>query len=89
MNLLIIYLIIINLAGFYIMKADKAKARKQEYRISEKTLWLVALALGATGMTLGMNVFRHKTKHLQFKFGLPFLALVDIVLSLYILNLLS
>ncbi|WP_313800717.1 DUF1294 domain-containing protein [Cytobacillus sp.] len=89
MNLLIIYLIIINLAGFYIMKADKAKAKKQEYRISEKTLWLVALALGATGMTLGMNAFRHKTKHLQFKIGLPLLALVDIALCLYLLNLLS
>lgn len=88
-NLLMIYFIIINLVGFYIMKADKAKARKHEYRISEKTLWLVAIVLGATGMTLGMNAFRHKTKHPQFKFGLPFLALADIVLCLYLFNLLS
>ncbi|MED3549268.1 DUF1294 domain-containing protein [Cytobacillus praedii] len=88
-NLLMIYFLIINFVGFYIMKADKEKARKHEYRISEKTLWLVAIVLGAIGMTLGMNAFRHKTKHLQFKFGLPLLALADIALCLYLFNLLS
>lgn len=87
--ILMIYFIIINLAGFYIMRADKAKARKNEYRISENTLWLVAIFLGATGMTLGMKTFRHKTKHLQFKFGLPTLALFEIALIVYFLNLLS
>ncbi|WP_102274313.1 DUF1294 domain-containing protein [Cytobacillus massiliigabonensis] len=87
--ILMIYFIIINLAGFYIMKADKTKARKNEYRISEKTLWLVALFLGATGMTFGMKAFRHKTKHLQFKLGLPVLALIEIALCLYLLILLS
>jgi uncharacterized membrane protein YsdA (DUF1294 family) len=87
--ILMIYFIIINLAGFYIMRADKAKARKNEYRISENTLWLVAIFLGATGMTLGMKTFRHKTKHLQFKFGLPTLALFETALIVYFLNLLS
>lgn len=85
LNLLMIYFIIINIIGFYIMKADKAKARKNEYRISEKTLWLVALFLGATGMTLGMKTFRHKTKHLQFSIGLPVLALLEMALCIYLL----
>lgn len=81
--------IVMNLVGFYIMKVDKKKAVKHQYRISEGTLWLVAVFFGAVGMTFGMKVFRHKTKHLQFKIGLPFLSLLEVGLLLYAINLLT
>ncbi|PWW26071.1 uncharacterized membrane protein YsdA (DUF1294 family) [Cytobacillus oceanisediminis] len=87
-TIVIVYLIV-NIAGFFLMKVDKEKAKRNQYRISEKTLWLVAFLSGAAGMTLGMNTFRHKTKHLQFKFGLPALALLEAGLIVYIIIQLS
>ncbi len=80
----VIVLIIMNLIGFVIMKLDKNRAMKHQYRISESTLWLIAFLFGAVGMTLGMKVFRHKTKHLQFKIGLPTLSLLQIIICLYV-----
>ena len=69
------------------MKADKKRAKKKQYRISEKTLWLIALAGGAAGMTMGMQKFRHKTKHLSFKLGLPFVMVCQfLVVFLYVFN---
>jgi uncharacterized membrane protein YsdA (DUF1294 family) len=72
----------INIIGFVIMGIDKKKAIKHQYRIQEKTLWLVAWFGGAVGTTIGMQVYRHKTKHVSFKIGFPLLAIIDIVLLL-------
>ncbi|MGJ7912782.1 DUF1294 domain-containing protein [Neobacillus sp. LXY-1] len=81
MIVLITYLII-NLIGFIIMGVDKKKAEKHQYRIPERTLWLVALFGGAIGTTAGMQLFRHKTKHASFKFGFPLLAIIELILFL-------
>ncbi len=78
--------IIMNLIGLFVMKADKDRARKQQYRISENTLWLIALLGGAVGTTVGMQRYRHKTKHLSFKFGFPILAVAEIILLGYFLT---
>lgn len=75
-----IYILLMNIIGFFIMMADKRKAVNQQYRISEKNLWTVAVLFGAAGMTVGMNMFRHKTKHAQFKIGLPLLTAVQLVI---------
>ncbi|MDP4164467.1 MAG: DUF1294 domain-containing protein [Bacillota bacterium] len=82
MNLLIFYLLI-NAVGFLMMGEDKKRARKHQYRIQERTLWLVAIFGGAVGSTIGMQVFRHKTKHTSFKIGFPLLAAVEFVLFVY------
>jgi uncharacterized membrane protein YsdA (DUF1294 family) len=83
----IVVFMIMNIAGVSIMKVDKNRAIKHQYRISERTLWLVALFGGAIGCTIGMNTFRHKTKHLSFKIGFPFLAIIDAILYIYFLYL--
>ena len=84
MLLLAIYLLIINATAFLFMLADKQKARRGCWRISEATLmWLAALG-GSLGATLAMNLFRHKTQHLKFSLGLP-LLLVAHILALIIL----
>lgn len=83
---IILYFLIINIVGLIIMKVDKQRAIKHQYRISEQTLWIIAIIGGAIGATLGMNIFRHKTKHLSFKFGFPLLAIVDLFLILYNLS---
>jgi uncharacterized membrane protein YsdA (DUF1294 family) len=79
--------IVMNLIGLIVMKVDKERAKKQQYRISENTLWLVAIFGGAVGTTAGMQLFRHKTKHLNFKIGFPFLAIVEVILLGYFFTL--
>ncbi|AYC29811.1 DUF1294 domain-containing protein [Paenisporosarcina cavernae] len=85
MKFVLLYILVTSAVGFVMMGMDKRKARKNQYRTSEKTLWIVAIIGGAIGSFLGMNYFRHKTKHASFKWGLPFLAIVQIVIFGYIL----
>jgi uncharacterized membrane protein YsdA (DUF1294 family) len=87
MNIILGAYIIMNLIGLMVMKIDKERARKQQYRISEKTLWLIALFGGAVGTTAGMQAFRHKTKHQSFKIGFPLLAVAEVILLGYIYSL--
>ena len=63
---IIIYFIIINLIGFFIMWLDKRKAIKGSWRIPEKTLFLITALGGGIGTIAGMYVFRHKTQKLNF-----------------------
>lgn len=62
------------------MGVDKKRAQKHAYRISEKTLWTLAIIGGGTGAYLGMMQFRHKTKHTSFRLGFPFLMMIQLVL---------
>ena len=84
-KLILLYLLLINAAGFLLMLVDKLKAKKNLWRIPEKTLFLVTALFGALGGTLGMKVFRHKTKHWYFKWGFPALLAVQIVLLAVVL----
>ena len=83
MKYFFIYLAIINLLGFFAMFLDKQKAKKDKWRIPEKTLFWLAVIGGSLGTTLGMHMFRHKTKHWYFKFGMPFILIVQIILMIY------
>lgn len=74
------YLIIINLIGFVIMGVDKLKAKKRAWRIPESTLFVVALIGGSLGTTIGMHVFRHKTRHWYFLYGMPAILLIQIAI---------
>ncbi len=78
-----VFFLIISIAGLAVMGIDKKRARNSEWRISEKNLFLVALLGGGIGSTLGMYLFRHKTKHWYFVFGMPILAIIDVVVLLY------
>jgi uncharacterized membrane protein YsdA (DUF1294 family) len=73
-------LLVINLFGFILMGIDKSRAKKRQFRISERTLWIVAICGGAVGSTIGMNVFRHKTKYRTFQIGMPFLVGLQLVI---------
>ncbi|UOE54635.1 DUF1294 domain-containing protein [Bacillus sp. CMF12] len=88
-NTIALIYLLMNVIGFYLMKLDKEKAKRNQYRISEKNLWITAFLSGAAGMTLGMKTFRHKTKHVQFKWGLPILAMLEAGLLVYLVILLS
>ena len=78
--LIISYFIITNIIGFALMGIDKQRARKSAFRIPEATLFSVAIIGGSIGSILGMLVFRHKTRHWYFKFGLPTILILQIIL---------
>ena len=77
-----LYLIMINLVAFILMYIDKKKAIKRQYRIPESVLLWSAFLGGAIGAYLGMRMFRHKTKHAKFTFGVP-VAIVTTAILLY------
>lgn len=81
---LIIYLIIINLIAFALMGIDKNRARKHAWRIPEKTLFGSALLGGSIGAILGMQLFRHKTKHLSFQIGMPAILVLQLVIGIFV-----
>lgn len=80
MNILIGYLIMINIAGLCIMGVDKRKARNHQWRIPEKMLFGISLIGGSIGTWLGMYLFRHKTKHWYFVIGMPLILILQIAL---------
>lgn len=78
--ILIIYLSIINIIGYAIMGIDKKKAIRGAWRISEASLFFTAAIGGSIGCILGMQHFRHKTKHWYFKYGMPAILIMQILL---------
>ena len=66
------------------MLADKLKAKKGAWRIPERTLIGIAVIGGSIGAIAGMNLFRHKTRHLKFSIGLPVILAVQVVLGLLV-----
>ena len=81
---LICYLLIINLVAFALMGIDKDKARKGAWRIPEKTLFLSAIIGGSIGAIIGMQAFRHKTKHWYFKYGMPLILTLQIIAGVFL-----
>ncbi|GAB6170463.1 DUF1294 domain-containing protein [Clostridium carnis] len=82
-KLFIIYLIFINLFSLLLMYVDKQKAIKHKWRIKESTLMFISILGGSLGSLLGMNLFRHKTKHIKFSLGIPIIILIQVSLFIY------
>lgn len=77
----LVWLAVINLIAFALMGLDKWKARRDAWRIPEKTLFLAALLGGTLGGTVGMHLFHHKTRHWYFRFGFPVLLILQLLLA--------
>ena len=77
MKIALTYLIIINLLTFFTFAADKSRAKRGAWRIPERTLFLLAALGGSPGALAGMYLFRHKTRHRAFTFGIPALLLIQ------------
>ena len=83
---LVIYFFIINLFAIFLMKYDKVNAINNQYRVNEKTLFLIALILGGIGIYIGMYLFRHKTKHVKFTVGIPLIIILNILTIYYLIS---
>lgn len=82
-TILIAALLLMNLLAFVLYGIDKLKAKKGAWRIPEATLLLVAFLGGSVGAFLGMEIFRHKTKHAKFKILVPLFLILQIALAIY------
>lgn len=80
MGFFIVYLVVINIVGFFAMYEDKKRAIKKQWRISEASLISIAVVGGGLGVLAGMHTFRHKTKHIKFSFGVPVIILAQITI---------
>ena len=76
----------INIAAFALFGADKRKARRNAWRISEKALFLSAVLGGSLGALIGMRLFHHKTKHWYFVIGIPAIFVLQIIGCVLITN---
>lgn len=85
-KLLMAWLALVNALGFLLMGADKRKAVRGAWRIPERTLFLAALLGGTPGVIAGMRAFRHKTRHWQFRYGLPVLLVLQVAAAVFVLR---
>ena len=80
---IVLYLLIINIIGFFIMLIDKQKAKRGGWRIPEKTLFIITALGGGIGTVAGMYTFRHKTQKIAFVIGLPLITILEIITIIY------
>ena len=85
MQILSIYLSLINALALLLMLADKRKAKKNLWRIPEATLMTVAALGGSVGSLLGMYTVRHKTRHPKFTVGIPLLLALQIIAAVVVM----
>lgn len=83
---LVFFLAIINIISFALFGIDKHKAKHNLWRIPEKILFAFALLGGSPGAILGMRFFHHKTLHKRFRYGLPAILILQVLLCLYLLG---
>ncbi len=89
MRVLIVWLVCVNIAAFAACAADKRRARRGQWRVRERTLFLLAALGGSVGLLLGMNLFRHKTKHRSFTWGVPLILLCQLALAAFVYHMMG
>ena len=86
MNIILYYLLAVNIATFLLYGIDKYKAKKSKWRISEATLLTMAAIGGSIGAWAGMRLWHHKTMHKKFKYGIPLIIILQVALAVYLLT---
>ena len=86
MNIILGYLLAVNIATFFLYGIDKYKAKRGLWRISEATLLIIATIGGSIGAFAGMRLWHHKTMHKKFRYGIPMIIIVQVALAVYLLT---
>ena len=85
-EIVVIYLVVINVVAFVVYGVDKYKAKRGRWRTPEATLLGLAAIGGSIGAWLGMKVWHHKTMHKKFQYGVPLILITQIALVVFILR---
>ena len=75
---------LINLAVFILYGVDKRRAKRNAWRIPEKTLLTATWLMGGVGACLAMHMLRHKTKHMRFVINAPLAAVVSLTVMVIV-----
>ena len=87
----LIWLVVINTTAFWVFGLDKWLAKRKEKhpdtrRIPEAVLFLLAILGGSIGALLGMRVWHHKTLHKSFRYGIPLILVLQLLLTGWIIG---
>lgn len=85
-EIVVIYLVVINVVAFVVYGVDKYKAKRGRWRAPEAKLLGLAAIGGSIGAWLGMKVWHHKTMHKKFQYGVPLILIAQIALVVFILQ---
>jgi uncharacterized membrane protein YsdA (DUF1294 family) len=75
------YLVLINVVTVGLFWFDKWMARGRGWRIPEVVLWIATTLGGSLGALLAMHWFRHKTKKLSFQIVFVLILLAQLALG--------
>ena len=84
-KILIIYLVTINVATFFVYGIDKWKAKQSMWRVRETALISLAILGGSIGAWLGMRAWHHKTRHKKFRYGIPLIIIIQVAAVVWIM----
>ena len=74
---LLFCIIVINIITFVIYGIDKLKAKNGKWRIPESFLLLLVIVGGGVGAWCGVKIWRHKTLHKKFRYGIPLILIAQ------------
>ena len=84
MRILYIYLAAVNIWGGILCGLDKRRAKRDEWRIRERTFFIISLLGGGVGVYVSMWIFRHKTLHKRFTLGIPAIIILQAAAAVYL-----
>jgi len=80
MNILALYLYLINIFSYFYMRYDKRCARNNARRVAEFTFFYIALAGGGLGIVIGSHTFLHKTHKYLFTKTIPVITAAEAII---------
>ena len=84
----ILYFIIINVIGYFVMKVDKERARAGKNRIPENVLFSISILGGSAGTMIAMKKSRHKKKKRSFSVGIPVMLVFNVIMLAFLIYML-